>query len=357
MCRTRCRFAPPDVLVPRSCLDPTIPTVHEPIAMTLTQLRYLVAIADSGLNITLAAERVHATQPGLSKQLKQLEDELGFQLFVRKGKSLDAVSQAGRHVLERARAILAEAANIRAIAANLRNEARGELRIATTHTQARFALPAAIGALNQRYPQVSVHLQPGRDGEVLAQLEAGRVDLAVISTAGAPPPIGFALPAYRWQRVIVAPREHPLATSGRQPSLDELATLPLVSYDSSLKADSSLRRAFEARGLRPQIAMTAGDADLIKTYVRAGLGIGVLAEMAMQDGDTDLRTLPAEHLFPTCTTWIVLRRESVQRDYVLEFIARFAPQLDRREVVRALAADAAATWPAAPHWRERAAAA
>ncbi|KZC39720.1 MULTISPECIES: LysR substrate-binding domain-containing protein [Rhodanobacter] len=322
--------------------------------MTLTQLRYLVAIADSGLNITLAAARVHATQPGLSKRLKQLEDELGFQLFVRKGKSLDAVTHAGQHVLERARIILAETANIRAIAANLRNEARGELRIATTHTQARFALPAAIGALSRSYPQVSVHLQPGRDGEVLAQLEAGRVDLAVISTAGAPPPAGIALPAYRWQRVIVAPQGHPLATRRQPPTLDELAALPLVSYDSSLKPDSSLRRAFEAVDLHPQIVMTAGDADLIKTYVRAGLGIGVLAEMAMLDSDTDLCALPADHLFPQCTTWIVLRRESVLREYVLEFIAQFAPHLDRRDVVRALAADAAATeWPAVPHWRER----
>jgi len=321
--------------------------------MTLTQLRYLVAIADSGLNITLAAERVHATQPGLSKQLRQLEDELGFQLFVRKGKSLDTVTHAGQHVLARARSILAEAANIRAIAANLRNEARGELRIATTHTQARFALPAAIGALNQSYPQVSVHLQPGRDGDVLAQLEAGRVDLAVISTAGAPPATGIALPAYRWQRVIVAPHGHPLGARGQPPSLEELAALPLVSYDSSLKADSSLRCAFEAAGLRPQIAMTAGDADLIKTYVRAGLGIGVLAEMALLDSDTDLRVLSAGHLFPTCTTWIVLRRESVQREYVLKFIALFAPQLDRRFVARALADAAPTEWPAVPHWRKR----
>ena len=322
--------------------------------MTLTQLRYLIAIADSGLNITLAAERVHATQPGLSKQLRQLEDELGFQLFVRKGKSLDSVTHAGQHVLERARTILAEAANIRSIAANLRNEARGELRIATTHTQARFALPPAIGALSQRYPQVSVHLQPGRDAEVLAQLEARRVDLAVVSSAGAPPTVGIALPAYRWQRVIVAPKGHPLTTRKQLPTLDELATLPLVSYESSLKAESSLRRAFDAAGLRPQIAMTAGDADLIKTYVRAGLGIGVLAEMAMLSSDTDLDVLPADHLFPACTTWIVLRRESVQRDYVLEFISQFAPHLDRRDVVRALASDPPRTdWPAVPHWRER----
>ena len=321
--------------------------------MTLTQLRYLIAIADSGLNITLAAERVHATQPGLSKQLRQLEDELGFQLFVRKGKSLDAVTPAGAQVLERARTILAEAGNIRSIAANLRNEAHGELRIATTHTQARFALPAAIGALNVDYPQVSVHLQPVRDAEVLAQLEAGRVDLAVVSSTGAPPANGIALPAYHWQRVIVAPRDHPLARHKQPVSLEQLAKLPLISYDSSQKAESSLRRAFDAVDLTPQIAMTASDADLIKTYVRAGLGIGVLAEMAMLPTDTDLQVLPADHLFPPCTTWIVLRRERVLRAYVLEFISLFAPHLHRREVARALATDAAGDWPAVPHWRER----
>jgi DNA-binding transcriptional LysR family regulator len=200
-----------------------------------------------------------------------------------------------------------------------------------------------------------VHLQPGRDGEVLAQLEAGRADLAVISTAGAPPPAGIALPAYRWQRVVVAPQGHPLADRGQPPTLGELAALPLVSYESSLKADSSLRRAFEAVDLHPQIVMTAGDADLIKTYVRTGLGIGVLAEMAMLGSDTDLHALPTDHLFATCTTWIVLRRESVLREYVLEFIAQFAPHLDRRDVIRALAADMSpAEWPAVPHWRERA---
>ncbi len=322
--------------------------------MTLVQLRYLIAIADSGLNITLAAERVHATQPGLSKQLRQLEDELGFQLFARKGKSLDTITRAGEQVIERARSMLAEAANIRAIAAELRNEAHGELRIATTHTQARFALPAAIAALNASYPQVRVHLQPTRDAEVLGQLEAGHVDLAVISTAGAAPAAGIALPAYSWQRVIVTPPAHLLAVRNKPPSLTELASLPLVSYESSLKAESSLRHAFDAVGLTPQIAMTAGDADLIKTYVRAGLGVGVLAEMAMQDGDRDLHTLSAEHLFPVCTTWIVLRRDSILREYMLEFIQQFAPHLDRRDVIRILAKDAGdVQWPRIPPWRER----
>jgi DNA-binding transcriptional LysR family regulator len=323
--------------------------------MTLTQLRYLVAIADCRLNITAAAEHVHATQPGVSKQLKQLEDELGLQLFIRKGKSLDSITDAGVRVIERARVILAEALNIRSIAANLRNEAHGELRIATTHTQARFALPGSIAALNRRYPQVSVHLQPSGDAEVLALLEGGRVDLAVVSTSGAAPAGGIALPAYRWSRVVLAPRDHPLATLGRAPTLAELAALPLVSYDSSKRPESSLRRAFAAAGLAPQIAMTAADADLIKTYVRAGLGIGVLAEMALQPGDdADLRVIRADALLPLCTTWIMLRKDSVLRDYMLEWIVQFAPHLDRNDVRRLLTLGIVPeTPPRVPHWRER----
>lgn len=320
--------------------------------MTLLQLRYLIAIADSGLNITLAAERVHATQPGLSKQLKLLEDELGFQLFTRKGKSLDSITHAGGQVLERARTILAEALNIRSIAANMRNEQRGELRIATTHTQARFALPGTIAALSRLYPQVSVHLQPADDAEVLAQLENGRVDLAIVSTAGAPPAVGVALPAYRWNRVVLVPRTHPLAALQRAPTLQELASLPLISYDSSLKPESSLRRAFEAQQLQPQIIMTAGDADLIKTYVRAGMGVGVLAEMAVQPSDSnDLHVLAADHLLPRCTTWLVLRREGVLREFTMEFITRFIPHLGRRTIDRALGSGARDhPWPEAPPW-------
>jgi LysR family cys regulon transcriptional activator len=349
-----CQAMSCEISDPRSRINRPATTAHGKFSMTLTQLRYLIAIADSGLNITLAAERVYATQPGLSKQLRQLEDELGFQLFVRKGKSLDTVTLAGEQVLDRARIILAEAANIRSIAANLRNEAHGELRIATTHTQARFALPSAIAALNTSYPKVSVHLQPTRDAEVLAQLEAGQVDMAIISSAGAPPASGIALPAYRWQRVIIAPHGHPLAAGATPPTLEDLAKLPLVSYESSLKSESSLRQAFESAGLLPQIAMTAGDADLIKTYVRAGLGIGVLAEMAIQNSDTDLHTLSADHLFPVCTTWIVLRRDSVLREYMLEFIQHFAPHLGRREVARTVANDAADVhWPRIPRWHER----
>src|SRR5689334_20441862 len=317
--------------------------------MTLIQLRYLVAIADSGLNITLAAERVHATQPGLSRQLKQFEDELGFQLFTRKGKSLSGVTTVGAQVIERARNILAEAANIRALAANLRHEAAGELRVATTHTQARHVLPPAIARISKRFPQVSVHLMPSGDAEVLALLEKGEVDLALVSSAGATPTGGLAVPLYRWSRVILVPKAHALAKGKRAPSLAELAKHPLVSYESSLRPDSSLRVPFTNAGLAPHIAITARDADLIKTYVRAGLGVGVLAEMALTAEDAaDLVALDAGELFPICTTWLVLHRERVLRDYTLDLIVDLAPQLDARDLRRALAGEMPAAWPEPP---------
>ena len=325
--------------------------------MTLTQLRCLVAIAEAGLNITLAAERVHATQPGLSKLLRQLEDELGFQLFQRKGRSLTAITHAGEQVLERARTILAEAANIRSIAANLRNETQGTLRIATTHTQARFALPGTIAAFSRLYPHVSVHLQPTSAPDVFLALEGGLVDLVMVSTtADMPPAGGIALPAYRWNRVILVPHEHPLVQQAQPVTLEQLAAYPLISYDSTLKPGSSLTRAFDAVDLRPQIVMTASDADLIKTYVHQGLGVGVLAEMALQpERDAGLHTLDADHLFAPCTTWMVLRRDSVPRDYTLDFIDLFAPHLDRRAVRHVLGANGASppSWLTAPHWRER----
>ena len=321
--------------------------------MTLTQLRYLVAIADSGLNITLAAEKVHATQPGLSKQLKQLEDELGFLLFQRKGRSLEAITPAGQDVLAHARRVLAEAGNIRAYAANERGEKHGRLTLVTTHTQARFVLPPAIAHLARKFPDVSIHLQPASEGEVLNALAQGQADFAVVSTAGEIPQGGLAVPLYRWRRQVLVPAAHALAKLQRAPTLAELADQPLISYESTNKPESSLRRAFAAAGLEPQIAMTARDADLIKTYVRAGLGVGLLAEMAVSPRDDgDLRALPAPAAVPECTSWAVLPRERVLRDYALELLLALAPQLDRADLKRAVAGHDSPVWPAAPSWIE-----
>ena len=320
--------------------------------MTLTQLRYLVAIADSGLNITLAAERVHATQPGLSKQLKQLEDELGFQLFVRKGRSLDAIAPAGERVLEHARRILAEAANIRSYAANERGEYSGRLLLATTHTQARYVLPPVIAAIRREFPRVDVDLQAASDAEVLQLLHDG-ADLALISTAGSTPPGGLPVPLYRWRRVLLVPAAHPLAELSRAPTLAELGRHPLISYESSTRGDSSMRRAFAAAGVEPQIAMTARDANLIKTYVRAGLGAGLLAEMATGPReDDDLRILEAPAEIPECITWAVIPRGRVLREYALALLHGVAPQLDRRDLRRVIEGNLEPDWPRPPGWRE-----
>jgi len=323
--------------------------------MTLTQLRYFIAIADSGLNITTAAERVHATQPGVSKQLKQLEDELGFQLFSRKGKSLHAITPSGMQVLERARVIISEAANIRSIAADLRGEEAGDLVIATTHTQARFVLPEAIAALTRRYPGVDVHLRAQGDAQVMEVFERGEVDLAIVSTSDAAPEGGLAVPLFTWRRAVIAPRDHPLAALNRRLTLADLARHPLVSYESSLRPESSLRQAFSAVSETPHFAFTSRDADLIKTYARAGLGVGILAEMAMLAEDArDLQELDAADLFAPCTTWLILRRDRVPRTYAMALVELIAPQLDRRDLQRALSGEIPAQWPPPPKWRERA---
>lgn len=323
--------------------------------MTLTQLRYIVSIADSGLNITTAANRIHATQPGISKQLKQLEGELGFQLFTRKGKSLNAITPAGRQVIGRARTILEEAGSIRSLAANLRGDERGELTILTTHTQARFVLPEPVQQFKQHYPRVALHLRPHADAQVQTQFAEGKADLAIISTSGdSVPGGGVAVPLYRWSRVVAVPRAHPLARLKRPLRLADLAARPLVSYDSSLHPESSLQKAFAAAGLSPQLACTSSDADLIKTYVRAGLGVGILAEMAVQAADLDdLEFLDAGDLLPDCTTWLVLRRDRVLRSYTLALATRLAPQLDVRDVTAVLNGDAVeADWPAPPSWTD-----
>ncbi|MDI9248111.1 LysR family transcriptional regulator [Stenotrophomonas sp. RS-48] len=318
--------------------------------MTLTQLRYLVAIADAELNITLAASRVHATQPGLSKQLKQLEDELGFLLFVRKGRSLESVTPAGTEVISRARAVLAEANNIRTYAANQRRESQGQLILTTTHTQARFVLPPAVAAIKQAYPQVSVHLQQAAEADALDRLNQGDADIAIISTAGGEPGDGIAVPLFRWRRLVVVPKGHPLDRAGRAPDLAALARQPLISYESSTRPNSSLQRAFAANGLVPDLALTALDADLIKTYVRTGLGVGLLAEMAVSSLDEDLKAWPAPAPIAECIAWAVLPRDRVLRDYALELVHVLAPQIDPRALRRVLDGNQVAAWPLPPTW-------
>jgi LysR family transcriptional regulator, cys regulon transcriptional activator len=317
--------------------------------MTLTQLKFVVAIADCNLNITHAAEKVHATQPGLSKQIKVLEDDLGFQIFTRRGRSLEAITSAGDEVIKLARRILQDAASIRAFAANASDQNRGNLSIYTTPTQARYVLPYAIARLKQSFPDIDVRLQSGDEAEALRQLSADEADLAIISTSGRLPSEGLAIPLYRWNRKALIPKSHPLANV-RKLTISHLLEHPIITYPTATKVDSSFQRAFQ-HTQKPRIAMTALEADLIKTYVRAGLGVGIMSEVAL-GWDADLCALDLPSEFAECTCFAVLPTKRVLRNYVLDLIIDLAPQLDRIDLRRAIIGAQAWQPPHAPSWVE-----
>ncbi|MFU8895685.1 MAG: LysR substrate-binding domain-containing protein [Gammaproteobacteria bacterium] len=308
--------------------------------MKLQQLRYLRAVIDNGLNMTLAAERLATSQPGVSKQLKLLEQELGLSLFVRKGRSLVSLTAEGEDVARRAANILREVEAIRGISPNIYSESAGRLSIGTTHTQARYVLPEVIARFRVRYPDVTLDLHQGTSEQLAEMAEKRLVDFVIASESRHRFPDLVVLPCFRWDRIILVPEEHPLARLKRAPTLEELAKYPLVTYVFNFEGDSSLKRAFAARGLEPQVAFTARDADVIKTYVNLGLGIGIVASMAeAAGGPSGLVALDAEGLFPRCTTWIGFRRDVVLRKYIFDFFEFFAAHLDERTVRAAVALD------------------
>jgi LysR family cys regulon transcriptional activator len=306
--------------------------------MTLQQLKYLLAIADSGLNITAAAERLYTSQPGISKQLKLLEQELGVQLFTRKGKSLIAITPAGRDVIGRARKIMREVQNIRSLAREMAGEQEGTLSIATTHTQARYVLPDVIRAFRDRYPKVNLELHQGTSEQIAELVSANRVDFAIATGSLQLFPTLVILPCYDWDRIILVPKGHALTRVEGPIDMATLAAHPLITYVFSSTGESSFKRAFAEHGLEPQVVFTARDADIIKTYVRMGMGVGVVASMAFECADEkDLVALEAVGLFPRVTTWLGFRRDSVLRGYMADFVSLFAPQLTP-ELVRKAAA-------------------
>jgi LysR family cys regulon transcriptional activator len=306
--------------------------------MKLHQLKYLAAVAQSGLNITAAAERLHTSQPGVSKQIKLLEDELGFQIFVRDGRNLSRVTPAGQQVIDRAVRILREVQNIKRLSDEFKDESRGALSIATTHTQARYVLPPVVKQFRERYPDVRLHLHQGTS-EQLGELAAlDRVDF-VIATGSQSLFEGYALlPCYRWHRHVVVPKGHPLARI-EAPTLRQLAAHPIITYVFSFTGPSSLYEIFANDGLVPNVVLTARDADVIKTYVRLGLGIGIVASMAIDpEEDADLVAIDTSHLFPEHVTWIGFRRGGLLRKYQLDFVQLVAPRLARRVIERAAGA-------------------
>ncbi len=303
--------------------------------MKLQQLRYLAAIVENDLNITAAAERLHTSQPGVSKQLKQLEDELGFPIFLRQGRTLTRVTPAGKRVIERALRILKEVQSIKRLAEEQRGDGRGLLSIGTTHTQARYVLPPVIRKFRERYPQVELHLHQGTSEQIADFAARDRIDFAINTGSQELFTNLVLLPCYRWHRRIVVPHGHPLAKESKV-TIEMLGKYPIVTYVFGFSGPSSLQQIFARAGLTPHVALTARDADVIKTYVRLGLGVGVVASMAIDPReDADLVSIDASHLFPAHLTWAGFHQGALLRGYMYDFLQLVAPHLTKRLVDRA----------------------
>jgi LysR family cys regulon transcriptional activator len=300
--------------------------------MKIQQLRFLVEVARRDLNVSFAAEALFTSQPGISKQIKALEQELGVEIFIRNGKRLTGVTEPGRAVLAIAERLLAEAANLKRAGAEFANEKLGTLTIAATHTQARYALPRAVAAFKRRYPQVQIVIHQGNPTQICEQVAAGEADLCVATERIAEHPALVALPCYQWNRCVVVKPRHPLLKVGPL-TLEAVAQYPIVTYDFAFANRSMVNRAFEQRGLNLEVVLTASDADVIKTYVELGLGVGIMAKMAFDPKrDRQLRAIDASHLFPSSTTRLGIKRGAWLRRYAYDFIELFAPNLPRETV-------------------------
>lgn len=305
--------------------------------MKLQQLRYIVEVVNHNLNVSSTAEGLYTSQPGISKQVRMLEDELGIQIFARSGKHLTQVTPAGLEVVRIAREVLSKVDAIKAVAGEHTYPDKGSLYVATTHTQARYALPDVIKGFIDRYPRVSLHMHQGSPTQIAEAVAKGTADFAIATEALHLYDDLIMLPCYHWNRAVVVKPDHPLATK-KDITIEELAAYPIVTYTFGFTGRSELDTAFNRAGLTPRIVFTATDADVIKTYVRLGLGVGVIANMAVDARtETDLVTINANSIFSYSTTKIGFRRSTFLRSYMYDFIQRFAPHLTRDVVDSAIA--------------------
>jgi LysR family cys regulon transcriptional activator len=302
----------------------------------LQQLRYIVEIQRQGLNVSEAAETLFTSQPGISKQVKLLEDELGVQIFERSGKRFTGVTEPGKAVLTIAEHILREAENLKRASAEFATGDTGRLVLAATHTQARYALPIVVRDFVMQHPTVKLELHQGSPTQIADWVVAGEADLGIATEALDQYPQLVTLPVRQWSHCVIAPEGHPILKS--QPlSLSELAKWPLITYDTAFTGRSRINRAFERIGAVPNVALTALDADVIKTYVSLGLGLGIISALAFDaQRDSGLSALDASHLFESNTTRLALRRGTYLRRYDYDFIGLFASHLSRRVVEMAM---------------------
>ncbi|WP_110668579.1 HTH-type transcriptional regulator CysB [Salinicola halophilus] len=305
--------------------------------MKLQQLRYVWEVTRHQLNVSATAQSLFTSQPGISKQIRLLEDELGVEIFARSGKHLTRVTPAGEAIVELAGKVLRTVDDIKHVAQEHSDERRGSLAIATTHTQARYVLPGVIGEFRQKYPDVALHMQQGTPKQIAQMVSEGTADFAICTESLELFNDLVLLPCYRWNRCVLVPKGHPLATG--ELTLERVAEHPLVTYVFGFTGRSQLDDAFKSRELTPNVVLTAADSDVIKTYVRLGLGIGIVAHMAIDPvADSDLVAIDASHLFASSTTKIGIRRGTFMRTYMFDFVRRLAGHLDRDTVEAALAA-------------------
>ena len=306
--------------------------------MNLHQFRFVQEAARRNLNLTEAAKALHTSQPGVSKAIIELEEELGVEIFARHGKRLKRITEPGQHVLKSIEVIMREVGNLRRIGEQFSAQDSGTLSIATTHTQARYVLPLPVARLREAYPKVNVSLHQGSPDQVARMVldEVAEIGIATESLADYGDLV--TLPCYEWQHVLVLPPDHPLAAKDRV-TLEDLAAEPLITYHPSFTGRTRIDAAFAARKLQPRIALEAIDSDVIKTYVRLGLGVGIVAEMAVRDeepGRPALVTRPLGTLFGQNVARVAFKRSAYLRNFVFDFAELLAPRLDRQLIAKAM---------------------
>ena len=305
--------------------------------MNLHQFRFVQEAVRRGLNLTETARALHTSQPGVSKAIIELEEELGVEIFARHGKRLKRVTEPGDHVLKSIDIIMREVGNLRRIGEQFSAQDSGTLSIATTHTQARYVLPKSVAKLREAFPKVNVSLHQGSPDQVAKMVldEVAEIGIATESLTQYADLV--TLPCYNWQHMLVLPIAHPLASKDNI-TLEDLATEPLITYHPSFTGRTKIDQAFAAKRLQPRIALEAIDSDVIKTYVRLGLGVGIVAEMAIQDDGTnnDLLAIPAGALFGVNIARVAFKRSAYLRNFVFTFAQLLSDKLDRNLIEKVM---------------------
>jgi LysR family cys regulon transcriptional activator len=300
--------------------------------MNFQQLRFVREAVRQKMNLTDAANALYTSQSGVSKQIKDLEDELGVDIFVRRGKRLTGLTDPGKAVHQLIERMLLDAENLRRVARQYADQDTGHLVVATTHTQARYALPKVIREFTTQFPKVHLALRQGNPQQIARMIIDGEADIGISTEALDSFPDIVSFPCYSWHHVVVVPKGHPLV--GRPGiTLEEIAEYPVITYDLDFTGRSHVDKAFAEAGALPDVILTAIDADVIKTYVELGMGVGIVAAMAFdQTRDTGLVALESQHLFEPSTTRLGLRKGAFLRNYAYRLIEMFAPHLTEREI-------------------------